>query len=166
MASTKLKTSEGEIVFDEAVQEEHNMLQRLTYWPKKFDFLLYLHQNRSEIEAIVSCHLGLKRPEDCQLTQPKDWIHGSFNICLPVNVSNWSKHSGKRVIVRFPLPYKTGDLECPGNADEKLRCEAAAFAWIEENFPDVPIPRLWGFAFSDGYSVSDGYDLVFSMLIR
>ena len=166
MELPKLKTLDSEVVFDEAVQEEHNMLQRLTYWQKKFDFLSYLHQQRAKIEALVSSHLGLKRPEDCQLTQPVDWIHGSFNICLPVNVSGWSKHPGKRVIVRFPLPYKTGELEYPGNADEKLRCEAATYVWIEENCPDVPIPRLWGFAFSDGHSVSDHQGLEFSLLIR
>ena len=131
------------------------MLQRLTYWQKKLDFLSYLHQQRDKIETLVSTHLGLKDSEDCQLTQPVDWIHGSFNICLPVNICGWGKHMGRRVLVRFPLPYKTGEMEHPGNADEKLRCEAATYIWIRENCPDVPIPRLWGFAFSDGHSVSD-----------
>jgi len=154
MEPPKLKTLDGDVVFDEAVQEEHNMLHRLTYWQKKFDFLMYLHQQRDKIEALVSAHLGLKSPKDCQLTQPVDWIHGGFNICLPVNIS-CRKHPGRRVIVRCPLPYKIGEIEHPGNAEEKLRCEAATYVWIQENCPDVSIPRLWGFAFSDGHSVSD-----------
>jgi len=130
------------------------MLPRLTFRRKSHDFETHLCRQRSEIERLVSFHLGLKRPEDCQLTQPVDWIQGSFNICIPVNVCSRIYPQGKRVVVRCPLPYKTGELECPGNCDEKLRCEAATYLWIEENCPDVPIPRLWGFAFSDGYTVS------------
>ena len=166
MEFRKLQTLNGEIAFDEAIQEEHNTLQRLTYRQKRHDFSLYLHQHRTKIEALVSSHLGLKRSGDCQLTQPEDWIYGSFNVCLPVNVSRWNKHLGKRVIIRFPLPYKIGELEYPGNADEKLRCEAATYVWIEENCPDVPIPRLWGFGFSNGHSVSDHQNFEFSVLIR
>ncbi|KAL9607271.1 MAG: hypothetical protein Q9167_007802 [Letrouitia subvulpina] len=153
MEPSKLNTLDGEVTFDEAVQEEHNMLQRLTYWQRELDFLSYLHQQRDKIEALVSTHLGMQGSEDCQLTQPVDWIHGSFNVCLPVNISGWSKYQGRRVLVRFPLPYKIGELENPGNADEKLRCEAAAYIWIQENCPDVSIPRLWGFAFSGGCSL-------------
>lgn len=82
-------------------------------------------------------------------------MEGSFNVCLPVYIENWSKHPRHRVIIRFPLPYKTGESNRPGNNDEKLRCEAAAYAWIQENCPDVPIPHLWGFALSEGQSVSD-----------
>lgn len=44
-------------------------------------------------------------------------------------------------------------LVCPGNADEKLRCEAATFIWIQEHCSEVPIPTLWGFGFVGGQSV-------------
>lgn len=164
MALTTLPTLDGEIDFDEAIQEEQNTLHRLTYWQKRSDFTLYLDQHRINIEALVSSHLGLKRGK-CQLTQPENWIYGSFNACLPVNISRRNKRD-KRVIIRFPLPYKTGELEYPGNADEKLRCEAATYVWIEENCPNVPIPRLWGFGFADGHSVSDYQNSKSLVLIR
>ncbi|TVY53166.1 hypothetical protein LCER1_G005575, partial [Lachnellula cervina] len=34
-----------------------------------------------------------------------------------------------------------------GNADEKLRTEAATFIWIEDNCPAIPIPNSWEFGF-------------------
>jgi len=46
-----------------------------------------------------------------------------------------------------------GEETFPGNADEKLRCEAATYIWIQENYPDIPIPQLWGFAFSGNHCV-------------
>lgn len=148
-----MRTLSGEVVLEDALHEERNMLLRLSFWRKAHDFETYLYHQRSEIERLISFHLGL-RPENCQLTRPVDWIHGTFNICIPVDICSWIYPRGKRVIVRFPLPYKTGELERPGNSDEKLRCEAATYLWIEENCPDVPIPHLWGFAFSEGYTVS------------
>lgn len=58
-------------------------------------------------------------------------------------------------MIRFPLPYKVGEFKYPGNAEDKLRCEAATFAWIQENCPSTPIPYLWGFGFPGGPSVSN-----------
>lgn len=60
----------------------------------------------------------------------------------------------KKVFVRLPLPYKVGEAPYPGNAEEKLRCEAATYIWIQNNCPDVPIPHLRGFGFSNGHSFS------------
>jgi hypothetical protein len=71
---------------------------------------------------------------------------GSFNVCIPVRV-NRAKSPSNRVIVRFPLPYKVGEVQHPGNAEEKIRSEAATFIWIRENCPAVPIPYLWGLGF-------------------
>jgi len=72
-------------------------------------------------------------------------MHGSFNLCIPVTIAN-----SKLVLIRFPLPYRVGDKARPGNGDEKLRCEAATYAWMQDKCPDVPIPHLYGFALSTG----------------
>ena len=58
-----------------------------------------------------------------------------------------------KVLVRLPLPYNLGESGRPGNVEEKLRCEAAAFVCIRDHCAQVPIPRLWGFGFADGQSV-------------
>ncbi|KAG7120734.1 hypothetical protein HYQ45_014778 [Verticillium longisporum] len=34
--------------------------------------------------------------------------------------------------------------------DEKLRCEVATYIWIQEHCPDIPIPKLHAFGFTDG----------------
>ncbi|KAI2785775.1 hypothetical protein POX_h09534 [Penicillium oxalicum] len=36
------------------------------------------------------------------------------------------------------------------NADEKVRCEAGTYAWIEENCADITIPKLYGLRLSTG----------------
>lgn len=77
---------------------------------------------------------------------------GYYNVCVPVEVDE-AGIPGKQVIVRIPLPYKLGEAERPGNAEEKLRCEAATFIWIKEQCPEVPIPYLWGFGFPNGQCV-------------
>lgn len=149
-----LTTSRGkDISFDEAVAEEQDMLVNLTLWQKREEFYTYLNHRKDKIKEIVSHQLSLRRNQECQLLSCEDWIHGSFNICCPLRITNWQDKSVKRMIIRFPLPYKVGEEAFPGNADEKLRCEAATYVWIAENCPGVPIPRLWGFAFSNNYSV-------------
>ncbi|TPX15568.1 uncharacterized protein E0L32_004266 [Thyridium curvatum] len=58
----------------------------------------------------------------------------------------------QKAIIRFPLPYKIGEEHYPGNVDEKLRCEAATYAWLQSHCPAVPTPRLLGFGFPGGHS--------------
>jgi hypothetical protein len=151
-----LQTLKGKITYSAAADQEQNVLQQLTYWQKREEFIAYLLQHTQEIEGIVSCYLRLKGTERCHLSPCEDWIHGSFNICLPVYIDNWRKRTGGRVMIRFPLPYKIGQSNYPGNADEKVRCEAATYAWIRENCPDVAIPYLWGFAFAGGAEGAQG----------
>ena len=132
------------------------MLVQLSYRQKRSDLLDFLCDHIAEIEAIVSHHLNLRRSGTCFVAPRSEWIHGSYNICLPVYVYTRKTHPEKRVIIRFPLPYKIGEETFPGNADEKLRCEAATYIWIQENCPDVPVPQLLGFAFSGNQCVSCG----------
>ena len=129
------------------------MLLRLKYWQKRSDLLDYLCDHRTEIEAVVSHHLNLSTTGTCFIAPRSERIDGSFNICLPGQVKPEKIHSEKRVIMRFPLPYKIGEETFPGNADEQLRCEAATYVWIQENCPDVPVPQLLGFAFSGNQCV-------------
>ena len=58
-----LQLLHGETNYEAAVEEEDNMLIRLSYWQQKFRFSLYLFEQEDEIEAIVSRHLGLGEDE-------------------------------------------------------------------------------------------------------
>lgn len=152
----RLWTLNKEITYSEAADQEHNVLHQLTYFQKREEFIHCLLDHRAEIEDIISCYLRLSGAETCRLSTPEDWIHGSFNLCLPVSIENWRRKPGGRVMIRFPLPFKVGDSYRPGNSDEKIRCEATTYAWIRENCPDVPIPYLWGFAFAGGVEGANG----------
>jgi hypothetical protein len=152
--SPTVLTNTQNVGLESALADQQNVLHRLTLDQKRTDFLVHLCNQKTEIEATVSHHLNLTTTGACRLATCDEWIHGSFNICLPVYVKYQRRHSESRVIIRFPLPYKIGDEVFPGNADEKLRCEAAAYIWIHDNCPDVPIPRLLGFAFAGNQCVS------------
>jgi hypothetical protein len=152
-APTTLPLLYGKMTLAEALDEEDNALFRLAYSSQREDFLFWIYEQREDFMALVSLHLGLTSSETCRFGEFKEWKHGSFNICIPVYIDNWRKHPGKRVLLRLPLPYKVGESTFPGNADEKLRAEVAAFIWIRDNCPDIPIPFLWGFGFPSGQSV-------------
>ncbi|EPS27586.1 hypothetical protein PDE_02529 [Penicillium oxalicum 114-2] len=83
----------------------------------------------------------------CEVSDIEDWLHGSFNVCVPITMNN---RQNKRVLLRFPLPYRVGEAFNPGNSDEKIRCEAGTYAWLQENCPEIPIPQLYAFSLSTG----------------
>lgn len=138
----------GEITYEEARQKETNILHHLTYPIADSKLLNRIHRRRGLLEKLVAHHLDLPSSA-CHVAHLRDWMSGSFNLCVPVTVAD-----SKRVIIRFPLGYRIAEETCPGNGDEKLRCEAAAYVWITENCLDVPVPHLYGFALSNGRSVS------------
>ncbi|KAL8841964.1 MAG: hypothetical protein Q9176_002901 [Flavoplaca citrina] len=143
-----LRTIKEEVTLDFALEEEHNMLRRLLYWDKRATLLGYLLDHAVQIEAIVAHHLALRDPSDCCLSPLDDWLHGSFNMCIPVHVKRWEQQAEKRVMIRFPLPYKVGEEDFPGNAEEKLRCEAATYVWLQQHCPD-PHPLDHGYLLTD-----------------
>ena len=143
----------GKMTLAEALDEEDNILFPLAYSSQREDFLFWIYEHRQDFKDLISLHLGLATSETCRFGEFREWKHGSFNVCIPVYIVNWRVNPGKRVLLRLPLPYKVGETTCPGNANEKLRAEAAAFIWIRDNCPDVPIPFLWGFGFPSGQSV-------------
>lgn len=137
----------GAITLSEALDDETDVIRKLSYPEKRLDFYQFLRAHAGEIESIVSHHLGVSR-DSCRTPWIDEWVHGSFNVCIPIYV-----HAQKRVVIRFPLPYKIGESTNQGNAEEKLRCEAATYAWTQSHCPSIPIPRLWGFCFPGASSV-------------
>lgn len=147
-----------EITYSTAKEREVNVLHQLTYYDQQLHFFDHLNSKRDWMKAVVAHHLGLGSPDACHVAETKDWLHGSFNVCVPVTIHNWKRtQPGQRVLLRFPLPYRVGEAFRPGNGDEKIRCEAGTYAWLQENCPDVPIPRLYGFAISTGETVRPSF---------
>jgi len=141
---TTLPLLREDVTYEEARQRETNTLHHLTYPKAQLEFWNFLYRRQTLIQKRVAHHLNVPS-STCQVAAPKDWMQGSFNLCIPVTLAD-----SNRVLIRFPLPYRVGDKVCPGNADEKARCEAATYVWMQKECPRIPIPRLYGFALSSG----------------
>jgi hypothetical protein len=78
--------------------------------PQQVRFYNYVHKRRGLIEALVAYYVGVRSPTRCYTADVDDWMHGSFNLCIPVTIENF-----KRVFIRFSLPYRVGDNFYLGN---------------------------------------------------
>ncbi|OAT14135.1 hypothetical protein BDBG_09218 [Blastomyces gilchristii SLH14081] len=125
-----------EITYSSANEKEVNILHRLSYPSQESQFFALLHRRCNWVRAIIAHHLNLESPDECDV-DVENWLHGSYN--------KGKKRPGDRVMLRLPLPYHVGEAFRLGNADERVRCEAGTYAWLEDNCPDIPIPRLYDF---------------------
>lgn len=150
--SATLPLLRGTTTLKAALEEEEDMLLALSYPEKRIDYFVTIHVVREEVAKLASYHLGLGSSDTCKLAEVNEWVHGSFNVCIPLYVGKKNQEPEKRAVIRFPLPYKLGESTYPGNVDEKLRCEAATFIWMRDHCPEVPIPQLWGFGLVGGQS--------------
>ncbi|OJJ83831.1 uncharacterized protein ASPGLDRAFT_66777 [Aspergillus glaucus CBS 516.65] len=141
-----------EITYPGARNKEINVLHKLRYYEQQNRFFSAVNDERDWMKAIVAHRLGLDSPNACRIADRDEWLNGTFNLCVLVTIENWKRRpqSGKLLILHFPLPYHVGEAFWPENADEKIRCEAGTYAWLQQNCLDVPIPRLYGFATATG----------------
>lgn len=150
----------GPITLSAAQDKAANILHALDYPQLKKDFYKRIEGYRPLLLDLVAHHLGAKL-EDILVSDEDYWLHGSFNLCVPVRVETADPETPMFVLIRFPLPYRVGELTNPGNSDEKLNCEAASYAWLQENCPTVPIPKLYGFGLSTNQRVSTTIETYF-----
>lgn len=85
------------IDLETALEDDENMVQKLAYPDLRDEFMRYLHTRKADIEAIVAYHLGL-RTGSCLMAE-EGWLHGSFNICIPINIRD-PHYAAKRVLFR------------------------------------------------------------------
>lgn len=143
----------GPVTLSAATAKSRNVLHALEYPQQKETFYKRMETHRPLLADLVAHHLGTK-PTDVTISSQEYWRHGSFNLCIPVHVNPSAKSKPPQfVLLRFPLPYRVGEAVRPGNSDEKVNCEAATYAWLQENCPSVPIPQLYGFGLSTNQRV-------------
>lgn len=115
----KRRLMRREITFSSASKKETDILHALSFYPQSVTFFTRLQTKLSLIQEAAGYHLRLS-PEACFVSSNfKDWHWRSFNVCIPVTVAG-----RRRALIRFPLPHRVGEVFRPGNADEKIRCEA------------------------------------------
>ncbi|KAM3439878.1 hypothetical protein MY4824_002385 [Beauveria thailandica] len=138
----------GPITLSSAKSRGSNVLHALRFPLQKREFYARIERQRHLLSHLVAHHLNTDLA-NVTISGQEYWRHGSFNLCVPVHVDNAADPTiPQYTMVRFPLPYRVGEATNPGNSDEKIRTEAATYAWIHQNCPDVPIPRLFGFGLS------------------
>ncbi|KAF2218193.1 hypothetical protein BDZ85DRAFT_227284 [Elsinoe ampelina] len=132
------------ITLDQALKQDCDILHRLTYPEKRLDFCSEIYQSikNGVFSKVLQHHLGLPSSR-YHIPWVNEWLHGSFNICIPIYVDEKKKY-----MMRLPLPYKVGEASNSGNVEEKLRCEVAMYAYIATNHAAIPIPELLGFSFA------------------
>lgn len=152
MAAT-IKLDRGKpTTYKSALGTYSNVISKAAHHEAATELYELLWNQRQTIEALVRHHLRLSDQDACKV-RPRDWwIHGSFNLCIPVEVR--SIRGRKKLILRCPMPHKLAEEEYPGTVDEKLSSEVATYAWMQQHCPDVRIPHLYGFGFADHRHVS------------
>ncbi|KAG5983971.1 hypothetical protein E4U55_006581 [Claviceps digitariae] len=141
---------EGHVTLSSALRYDENMLYRLAYPQQRLAFYKRIDKFSHLFPDLVAHHLGVK-PTEVHMITRRAWRNGSFNLCVPLSIDNDPSvrpEVPEYVLLRFPLPYRVGETTRPGNCDEKINCEAATYAWLQENCPSVPIPKLYGFGLS------------------
>lgn len=128
------------------------MTAKLQHAEQRGDFYTKMKKREKHIKSVVASHCRLARPDLVHVPDMVDeksivWIHGSFNVCIPVSINQPGLSLPPRMAFRVPLPYKVGEDFYPGNCEEKLRSEAATYIWIRENCPDVPSQHFEGSGF-------------------
>lgn len=142
---------------EQALDEDWDMLPSLTAYSKTLDFSNELEGHRAQLERLICRHLGVSKSEFVLLGQ-EHWVWGSFNICLPIDIKRTplTTRLPQQAILRFPLPFRCGEEYNPGNVEEKLRCEAATYIWLQRNCASIPIPRLLAIGLPSRESVCPG----------
>ncbi|KAH0425489.1 hypothetical protein CcaCcLH18_10948 [Colletotrichum camelliae] len=138
----------GPITLKEALDDDENVIKLASYVAATKRFYQELWDQRESVMALVKHHIGLGIDDTCVVPPPREWIRGSFNVCIMVEV-NPDSLARRKVVFRCPLPHKLAETTYSGSIDEKLSCEVGAHAWIEEHCPEIRTPHLFGFGFSD-----------------
>lgn len=146
------------ITYESAEQYEHNIIRRISWFPATRELYNHLWSTRQRraIASLTALHVGLdpeRQHARCIVQKPETWIHGSFNICIPVHVLDRAGDLTRKVLIRCPMAHKLAEDHYPGTVNEKLGTEVATYIWMQQHCQQVPIPNLLGFGFTDGRHV-------------
>ncbi|KAJ4527695.1 hypothetical protein HRR83_000448 [Exophiala dermatitidis] len=131
-----------------AAEDESNLVLFIRHQRAAESFRHLLWSRRESIADLVRSHLHLRKDDGCTVLTPDSWIQGGFNICVLIDITVGG--SPTRLVFRCPMPHKLAEAQYPGTIDEKVRCEVAAYIWMQEYCSDIRIPRLYAFGFVDG----------------
>jgi hypothetical protein len=94
--------------YEAAKEEDASILHQLGYWDQRIRLFTHLYRNCGLIATIAAHHLGLTSADICHVVDVEDWIHGSFNVCIRIDIDGQGQDAGGQVMIRVPLPYRIG----------------------------------------------------------
>ncbi|KAH9211846.1 hypothetical protein DL95DRAFT_510504 [Leptodontidium sp. 2 PMI_412] len=130
-----------------ALEKETNIVSEAAHLEAAAELYDSLWDQRTTIQALVKDHLRLNNQDTCTIYTKDQWIRGSFNVCIPIEIRSARCH--KKFMFRCPMPHKLAEAKYPGTVDEKLSSEVGTYAWMQHQCPDIRIPHLYGFGFSN-----------------
>jgi len=135
----------GPITYNNALNTDRNIIQESQYVATTEALYHELWTQRNTMSVIIKHHLGLGVGSQfsCTIAPQHQWIQGSFNLCIPVEVLS------QKLILRCAMPHNLAEAHNPGSVNERMSCEVGAYAWIQERCRDSRIPHLYCFDFSD-----------------
>ncbi|OAA55061.1 hypothetical protein SPI_08565 [Niveomyces insectorum RCEF 264] len=151
--------------FSEAYESEADIISLGKQWNDTRAFRLTVWEKRRALERLVAFYVGADAAR-VAIGHPYSWRQGAFNVVVPMLVfSDVDEAEAARanelamgplvanvqhVVLRCPVPGKCAEAHHPGSVLEKMRCEAAAYVWMQRQCADVRIPYLYGFGLPDG----------------
>jgi len=140
------------ITYESALDEDTNIISEAAYFEAATELYQSLWNQRQTIQALVRHHLRLSNRDACIVNAKDQWIRGSFNVCIPIEIH--STRGDKKLIFRCPMPHKLAEVKYPGTVDEKMSSEVGTYVWMQQQCLDIRIPHLYGFGFSHHQHVS------------
>lgn len=131
------------VTVDDARDSEKDYIMLWKHGEEMIKLYKQVYKHRDQIKALTRHHLQLRK-ETITIAPMKEWTHGTFNLCIPIEVKY--SHACRKFMFRCPMPHKLA-----GTVNEKMGCELGAYVWMQEKCPDIRIPYLYGFGFSGSY---------------
>jgi hypothetical protein len=74
------------ITYESALKKDINIINGAAYPAARRQLFQKLWDQRATIQDIVRHHLRLRDKDACIVKAENQWIRGSFNVCIPVEV--------------------------------------------------------------------------------
>ncbi|PMD14764.1 hypothetical protein NA56DRAFT_664488 [Hyaloscypha hepaticicola] len=133
------------ITYESALNKDSNIIRQAAHLEAATELYQSLWGQRQTIQALVKHHLRLSNRDTVIVNAEDQWIRGSFNVCIPIEVRSTRFH--KKLMFPCPMPHKLAEAKYPSTVDEKLSSEVGMYVIMLFECLDIRIPHLYGFGF-------------------
>ncbi|KAE9373899.1 hypothetical protein N431DRAFT_407595 [Stipitochalara longipes BDJ] len=92
------------ITYESALKKDINIVNQAVYFKAAEELYRELWDQRQTIKAIIKHHSSLSNRDTYIVNAEDQWIRGSFNVYIPLEVRSTSFH--KKLMFRCPMLHK------------------------------------------------------------